>query len=140
MMIAIGGMLGKLGFGSLADRIPLKVAFVAAIGATAGAIATLLVEPDFWGMVAAASLLGVATGGLLPVWNTLVPRLFGVANFGRAMGLMGPVIAVTTMVVYPIVGNVRDATGSYVAVFQGDLAVLALAVAIVIPLRESAEG
>jgi len=140
MIIAVGGMLGKLGFGSLADRVPLKVAFVAAIGATAGAIATLLLEPDFWGLVAAAALLGVATGGLLPVWNALVPRLFGVANFGRAMGLMGPVIAVTTMVVYPIVGNVRDATGSYAAVFQGDLAVLALAVAIVIPLREGARG
>ena len=81
-------------------------------------------------------LLGIATGGLLPVWNALVPRLFGVANFGRTMGLMGPVISLTTMSVYPLVGSVRDATGSYAAVFQGDLVALAVAVAIVIPLRE----
>ena len=49
---------------------------------------------------------------------------------------MGPVIALTTMSVYPAVGLVRDATGSYAAVFQGDLVALALAVALVIPLQE----
>ena len=52
------------------------------------------------------------------------------------MGWMGPVIALTTMSVYPAVGLVRDATGSYAAVFQGDLVALALVVALVIPLQE----
>ena len=87
----------------------------------------LLVEPGVGVLYGTMALLGVSTGGLLPVWNALVPRLFGVANFGRAMGWMGPVIALTTMSVYPAVGLVRDATESYAAVFQGDLVALALA-------------
>ena len=103
---------------------------------TASALALLLAEPGYPALLATMLLLGIATGGLLPVWNALVPRLFGVANFGRTMGLMGPVISLTTMSVYPLVGSVRDATGSYAAVFQGDLVALAVAVAIVMPLRE----
>jgi MFS family permease len=135
-LVAVGGIAGKLGFGALADRVPLKLAFVAAIGVTATALAILLVEPGYSALLATMLLLGIATGGLLPVWNALVPRLFGLANFGRTMGLMGPVISLTTMSVYPLVGSVRDATGSYAAVFQGDLVALAVAVAVVIPLRE----
>ena len=135
-LVAIGGIAGKLGVGELADRIPLKLTFLAAIGATAGALAIFLAEPGYSVLLAAMLLLGVSTGGLLPVWNALVPRLFGVANFGRTMGLMGPVISLTTMAVYPLVGSVRDATGSYAAVFQGDLVALAVAVAVVLPLRD----
>lgn len=135
-LVAVGGIAGKLGFGALADRVPLKLAFVAAIGVTASALAILLAEPGYSALLATMLLLGIATGGLLPVWNALVPRLFGLANFGRTMGLMGPVISLTTMSVYPLVGSVRDATGSYAAVFQGDLVALAVAVAIVLPLRE----
>lgn len=135
-LVAVGGIAGKLGFGALADRVPLKLAFIAAIGVTAAALGLLLAEPGYPVLLATMLLMGVATGGLLPVWNALVPRLFGVANFGRTMGLMGPVISLTTMSVYPLVGAVRDATGSYSAVFQGDLVALALAVAVVVPLRE----
>lgn len=135
-LVAVGGIAGKLGFGALADRVALKPAFIAAIGVTASALALLLAEPGYPALLATMLLLGIATGGLLPVWNALVPRLFGVANFGRTMGLMGPVISLTTMSVYPLVGSVRDATGSYAAVFQGDLVALAVAVAIVIPLQE----
>ena len=134
--MAIGGVAGKLGFGALADRVPLKAAFIAAMGATAAALLVFLLEPGVGGLAGGTLLLGVATGGLLPVWNALVPRLFGVANFGRAMGLMGPVISLTTMAVYPIVGRVRDATGGYAAVFEGDLVVLGIAIAIVSMLRE----
>ena len=130
-------MLGKLGFGEMADRMPLKLGFLAAIGATASALVVLLAEPGFWVLAVTMLLLGMSTGGILPVWNALVPRLFGVANFGRAMGLMGPVISLVTIPVYPLVGAVRDATGSYAAVFQGHLVALAVAVLIVIPLREA---
>lgn len=136
-LVAVGGIVGKLGFGELADRISLKLAFLTAIAATAAALVVLLTEPGFPVLLATMSLLGIATGGLLPVWNALVPRLFGLANFGRTMGLMVPVISLTTMPVYPLVGSVRDATGSYAAVFQADLVALALAVAIVLPLRET---
>lgn len=135
-LAAASGIAGKLGFGEVADRVPLKLAFIAAIAATAGALMLLLAEPGVGVLYGTMALLGLSTGGLLPVWNALVPRLFGVANFGRAMGWMGPVIAFTTMSVYPAVGLVRDATGSYAAVFQGDLVALALAVALVIPLHE----
>ena len=44
---AVGGVLGKLGFGELADRVPLKLGFVAAITATAGALGVLLAEPGY---------------------------------------------------------------------------------------------
>lgn len=136
-LLAVGGVAGKLGFGALADRVVLKVAFLAAIGATATALCVLLLEPGFGVLIPMAILLGVATGGILPVWNALLPKLFGVRNFGRTMGLMGPVISLVNMPVFLLVGSVRDATGSYAAVYQGHLVVLAVAVAIALVLREA---
>lgn len=140
-LLAASGICGKLGFGALADRIPLKVAFIAAIGATATALAILTFEPGLPGLALSAIVLGFASGGLLPVWSALVPRLFGVASFGRAMGLMGPVISLASVTGFAVIGRVRDATGSYVPAYQGFVVVLLVAALIVLPLRVgTAEG
>ena len=37
--------------------------------------------------------MGLAAGGILPVWGALMAAIFGVANVGRSMGLQAPIIS-----------------------------------------------
>lgn len=134
-LVTFCGILGKLGFGYLADRISLKLGLLAAIGATAFSIALFSLEPGYRSMLVGAAGLGFATGGILPVWNAMVPAIFGVQNFGRAMGWMGPVISILVTPSFLIVGAIRDSTGSYVVAFQVLLGFLGLAVLLILPLR-----
>jgi len=133
--VALGGVLGKLGFGYLADRLPLKVAFSAAIVSTAFAIFLLTLMPGYGILALATFFLGVATGGILPVWNAIVPVLFGLKNFGRAMGLMAPATSLVSAPTFLVIGIVRDSAGSYVPVFQGFLGVLAASLLVILPLK-----
>lgn len=133
--IAIAGIVGKLGFGALADRMPLKLGLYLAIGATLAALGLFSIGTDFPVLALGALCLGLAAGGILPVWNAMVAALFGVANFGRAMGLMSPVISLIVAPAFPLAGAVRDATGSYVPAFQGFGAALVVAVLLLLPLR-----
>lgn len=133
--LAVAGIVGKLSFGYLADRLPLKIGLTMAIGATAVALFVFSLEPDYPLMLLGGVAMGLASGGILPVWNALVAAIFGVANFGRAMGLMSPVLSLLITPAFPILGAVRDATGSYVPAFQGLAGVLLLAVLLLIPLR-----
>jgi len=137
--LAVFGIVGKLGFGYLADRIPLRVGLWAAIGFSIGALAIFTLGPGLPGMIAGSALMGLSTGGMLPVWNAMVPPLFGLANFGRAMGLMVPVIGVVVTPAYAIAGYVRDTTGSYVPALQGGIVVLVLAMLLLLPIRIGAK-
>jgi MFS family permease len=134
-VLAISGIFGKLVFGYLADRTSLKLLLAAAIGATAFTLVLFSLEPTYSMMLVGSMSMGIATGGILPVWNAIVPAIFGVENFGRAMGLMSPVISVMVTPAFPLAGYVRDSVGSYVPAFQGFVGGLLLAVLLLIPLR-----
>lgn len=140
MMIAVlsmGGLVGKLVFGTAADRINLKVGLWLAHGLLLIAFALLLIEPPYWLLLVAAAFFGLSTGGLLPVWNAMVARVFGVNSFGRAMGAMGPVITLCIMPGYAIVGRLFDSTGSYSAGLEVFSVVIILAGLMLVPLRLS---
>lgn len=140
--LTVAGLVGKLLFGWLADRIPLNLGLWSAIGMTAAAIAVMATEPEIPVLVASAALMGLAAGGILPVWGALMAQIFGVANFGRAMGFQAPFITAGALAGLAIVGRIRDQTGSYVLAFQIFVGVLAVAAAVLVLLRmpEKAEA
>ena len=112
-VLAMGGLVGKLVFGTAADRIDLKHGLWAAHALLGTAFLILLAEPAYPWLLVASVCFGLSTGGLLPVWNALVARVFGVDSFGRAMGAMGPLITLSIMPAYALVGRLFDTTGSY---------------------------
>ena len=134
-MIAVAGFIGKLVFGWAADRISLRVGLWLAQGLVATGIAVLSLEPGYTSMLLAASLMGLAAGGMLPVWGAMIGIEFGVASYGRVMGLMTPVIAVF-VVPGPILAALSvDRTGSYSLALQGFVGVLIIGALLLIPLR-----
>ncbi|MDB4476515.1 MFS transporter [bacterium] len=134
-ILALGGVVGKFVFGMAADRINLRKGLWLAHFLLCVAFLILLTEPTYPLMVLASVFFGLSTGGLLPVWSAMMARVFGVASFGRAMGAMGPVITLSILPAYALVGRLFDTTGSYslgLMVFSG---VILLAALLLVPLK-----
>lgn len=124
---ALGGGIGRLLFGFLADRIDKRVACWIAIGGLAAAWVQLLGEPPFGTLLAAAAAAGVAVGGIMPLWGALTGATFGRAAFGRAIGLMNLLMLPFTVAGAPAAAYLFDRTGSYQLAFSCFLAFFALA-------------
>jgi predicted MFS family arabinose efflux permease len=134
-LLAVGGLVGKIGFGIAADRINLKLGLWAAHGFLGCAFLILIFEPPYALLLVAAFSFGLSTGGLLPVWNAMVARVFGVDSFGRAMGVMGPLITLSILPAYIVVGRLFDSTGSYTTGLVVFSIVIGLAALMLVPLK-----
>jgi MFS family permease len=107
----------------------------AAIGLTTTSVALMTVEPGFPVLLVAAAMMGLAAGGILPVWGALMAAIFGVANVGRSMGLQAPIISIGVMPAYWVAGRIHGMTGSFVLAFQIFAVALCLAALILFALR-----
>ncbi len=65
-----------------------------------------------------AALIGLAAGGIMPVWATLIGATFGPAAFGRAQGGMALILMVFNVIPGPLGGHLYDRSGSYIAGFE----------------------
>ena len=135
MILAISGLVGKLLSGLLADRLNLKFGLWAAIGLVAVAFVLLALEPVWLLVVLAVVMMGLAAGGMLPVWGAMMAKAFGLVSYGKAMGLMGPVITLAVLPGFTLMGRLYDLSGNYqlgISVFAG---VTVLAAVLLIPLK-----
>ncbi len=135
MVLAIASLVGKVAFGFLADKLDLKLGLWTAIGLVGVALLIFASEPDYPWIAFAAVLMGLATGGMLPVWGSMMARAFGLVSYGKAMGLMGPIITVLVMPGYTVMGRLYDLSGNYqmgMSVFAG---LTVLSAAMLIPLK-----
>ena len=135
MAVAICGLIGKLLFGMAADRISLKMGLWIAQGMVILALLLLASQPGYGLMLIATSLLGLAAGGMLPVWGAMMAQAFGLASYGRAMGLMGPLITLCVMPSFPVMGRLVDASGNYTSALYLFSGVVVLAAVLLLPLR-----
>lgn len=133
--LALLAMGGKLFFGLLADRLELRLALWGAMALMAAGIAGLAVAASLPGMALACLPLGLAAGGLLPIWGALVARGFGPDDYGRALGWINPVMMPFTFTAPPATGRVYDLTGSYELAFLAFLAALGVAALLLLGVR-----
>ena len=134
-VIAIGGIVGKIAFGFAADKMNLKVGLWLAIALVIIGFLILATEPSYSLMLVASALLGLAAGGQLPVWGALMARAFGLVSYGRAMGLMSPMISLIVMPGFIVAGKLVDMTGNYVLLLNVFCAVLVVAAIVLVPLK-----
>ena len=112
--VAVFGMLGKLLFGVVADRVDLRAGLAVAIALVILSLVLLVFGVGYAVLLAASACLGLAAGGMLPVWGALMAVLFGAANYGRVMGLMNPVMMPLVVLGSPFAGWSYDVSGDYV--------------------------
>lgn len=129
-LVSVGGIsavIGKLVAGWLADHIDVrKVAAVVAIFHIV-LLGLYIIWPGYWAMLAAFALIGLAIGGVFPVWTVLTANSFGSRSFGAALGTMALGMQPLSIATLYAVGRVRDATGSYDLAFYGLLGMVVLA-------------
>ncbi|TDG14167.1 MFS transporter [Seongchinamella unica] len=135
MAVAVTGFIGKILFGIAADRFSLKAALWTAQGLVAASFLVLAQEPGHGVMLLGTSLLGLAAGGMLPVWGAMMAQLFGLGSYGRAMGLMGPVITLCVMPGFAVIGRMYDSLGSYTPSLYFFAGVCAVSALLLAPLR-----
>lgn len=124
-VISSAMIAGKIFFGSVSDRFDNRYLYWVAVGALVLALALMLGEPSYVGMVGICVLLGFAAGGFLPLMGAIVSHRFGPHAFGQVMGLLLPFL--TLSAVGPsFAGWMRDSAGTY------DLALL-LFIALLVP-------
>lgn len=138
-LVSLFGLIGKIGLGAATDRIGLRVGLWIALALAAIGLALFSTEPGESTMGWAAALLGLAAGGMLPVWAGLTAQCFGTVSFGRAMGLMSPIIALLVMPGFMLAGWSADTTGSFSTALQINLVALAASAVLLLALRSEAE-
>ena len=62
-------------------------------------------------------------------------HIFGLANYGRAMGLMGPIITLCVMPGFALVGRMVDTLGSYAPTLYLFAGLCLVSAALLLPMR-----
>ncbi len=115
MMIA-----GKLLYGRLADRLDHSYLLFFMGSMCIVAIVLLMSTSEKAPLLTAAVLLGIASGGLIPVMGVVFVARFGVASFGKVMGLvmlvmvLGSLGSVYAAWVYDLAGSYHYAFISFI--------------------------
>lgn len=114
MIAVVSAMMivGKLSYGRLADRLDHAYLLLFMGGMSIVAIALLMSTTDKVSLLTSAVLLGIAGGGLIPVQGVVFVARFGLASFGKVIGLVMLVMIVGSLgSVYA--AWIYDLAGSY---------------------------
>ncbi len=129
-VLALTMVGAKICYGALADRVDHRWLFLTAVGLCAVALLLLGGDLGYARLILVSMLLGAAAGGFLPLLGAVVSARFGVAAFGRVMGLVGPFTTLAALGPW-LAARLRDSTGSYDAawpIMLGCLAIAAVAI------------
>ena len=122
LVMSVAGIFGKIVFGVMADKINLKYGLWISQFLLIVSLQLLSLEPNFILLAIASVGLGLTTGSMLPVWGSMMARLYGVVSYGRAMGVMMPLVSILAMMGFPLIGILYGISESYqlpFAVFTG---------------------
>lgn len=111
--IAAMGVLGKVVFGWISDRLSVRGAMWLAVGLMGSGAASLLRAESYPAVLGAVAVFGLGMGGIMPLWGTLIGACFGRRSFGRVMGLMSPMLLPIQVIGVPFAGYVHDRFGRY---------------------------
>lgn len=111
-VVGSGMLVGKLIFGTLADRIDNRLLFWSAVACLAASLLLMRSMPGYVVLLAACGLIGFGIGANLPLLGSIVATRFGPQAFGRVTGIVYMLLTVCAL--GPVIGaHLRDASGSY---------------------------
>ena len=115
----LAGLVGKLGFGWLLDRVQGSV--IPFAGFAVGALGHFLLIGFIGGampLMLGAMCVGFASGAGLQISTYLISRYAGLRNFGAIFGTISSTMMAGTAAGPLIAGSVHDLTGSYDALLM----------------------
>ena len=140
-LVSVGGVsavVGKLVAGWLADHVDVRRVFAVVALFHVILLSLYMIWPGYWVMLGAFALIGLAVGGVYPVWTVLTANSFGSRSFGSALGAMAVGMQPLSIAALYAVGRIRDQTGNYNLAFAGLLVMVVLAFILVSLTRPGA--
>ena len=116
-LVLVSSLVGRLGMGWLADRIPKKYVMLLIYLLVVSAIPLLFLTATPGAIYLFAVVFGIGLGGEYMVIPLMAAELFGVQVLGRVMGIVLAADGVGEAVAPWLVGRMRDAAGSYASGF-----------------------
>ena len=117
-MTAIASIMGRLGFGWLADRIPKRFVMASTIGLAASGAFILANVTMWWHLIFFVLVYGVGWGGGATLMSVVRAEYFGRRAFGTISGMMD-FVQMFGLVLGPVfAGFVYDLTNSYYVAFM----------------------
>jgi len=133
--VVVASIVGRLGFGWLADKFPARYIMAVSIGMVAASALLLAYASQWWHLVLYVGLYGIGWGGGAVVMNTVRVAYFGRKSFGTISGMMD-FVQMFGLVLGPLfAGAVYDATKSYYIAFITFAIVSVVGGAVVLFLR-----
>lgn len=134
-LLAACGMLGKVAFGLLGERITGRWALTVSFSVTIVGI-VLMINPGPLAMVwISAALFGFGMGAFGPLYTMVVQDSFGMRSYGAISGLLS-LTSGLTFAVGPIIGGLTyDIADTYTPAFIGVAAVIAAGALILTQVR-----
>lgn len=138
-IFTLTSIVGRLGFGFLADRYSKRLMMAAAMSLVVVGLPMLALADELWQAMLAIVLIAPGFGGTIPVRPAILADYFGTKTFGTINGVMS--LAQTTGgAIGPwVVGVVVDRTGTYDLGWWISAVVVALAVPAVLLAGPPAE-
>ncbi|MCH7998055.1 MAG: MFS transporter [Chloroflexi bacterium] len=141
------GILSRLVFGALADRIPrIEKAAMVLVAFLMAAMTALILDSGTAGIAFFLIFWIVGSGGGPLLEPLLLPRAFGLAHFGAILGTFAVIETVGLVASPAIAGIIFDATGSYdwvlvmlLAAFAGSAFLLYIASRLPLPFTPPQE-
>ena len=112
------GVLGKLGFGWIADRQSVRRVVVMVIILQLTGQFLMYTSDEFGVFSLGAAIFGLGVGGVVPMHGAIVGATFGRERFGAILGLMRPAMFPIQILGVPFAGWVYDVYQSYDPAFQ----------------------
>jgi MFS family permease len=134
----LGGLVGRIGCGLIADRVGAKSVLVVGLGAQAVAILLYTIARDLESLYALSALFGFAYGGVMPLYAILVRQYFGARMMGATFGA-ATFASTLGMAIGPLAGGwIFDVFASYRWLYASSFAVGLGALAIAVMFRPPA--
>jgi MFS family permease len=131
-------LVAKFFWGYLADRIELRTLFCALAIMDLGGCAALSAAEGFLAVCGSLMIVGLSTGGMLPLTGAALSHQFGPA-FGRAFGLVTMSLPLT-LVGPPIAARLQEQWGSYTPVLMVVAAFVGCSVIAALFLQKKAQA
>src|SRR6266496_2155998 len=121
-LVLVSSLIGRLGMGWLADRIPKKYVMLLIYLLVVSAIPLLFLTATPGAIYFFAVVFGIGLGGEYMIIPLMAAELFGVQVLGRVMGIVLTADGGCEPVAPWLVGRMRDAAGSYASGFAALIA------------------
>jgi MFS family permease len=139
-LLAAFGMISKVAFGALGEKITNRLALMVSFSITIIGI-VLMINPGSGPLVwISAAIFGLGMGSFGPLFTMLVQDNFGLRNFGAISGVLN-LPSIPTLAVGPIIGGLTyDLTNTYSPVFISVAVVIAVGVLLLTLMRPPRAG